>query len=284
MTKKYADFIKRFDEGQIVLILVLITVVGLTIGLSLISRTITDIRISSQIEQSSRAFSAAEAGIETALRGNIAIGPTGTINLEGASANYKVRQLGGNTDDYNTPLTEVGSNQTLWLVDHNPDNSINESGYSYPVNSILEICFGSVPGSDPAVLVSIFYKDGNEYKVAKKAYDSVSRSNGFMMADVLGGYCEGKFPFRKLIIPSTDADSTTDDFEIDPASIFLFLRLQPIYSATAFTVSPQSILPVQGRIIDSIGQTETGVVRKIQVVQGYPVLPALLDFTFFSEN
>src|SRR3989338_5751978 len=145
MTKKYADFIKRFDEGQIVLILVLITVVGLTIGLSLISRTITDIRISSQIEQSSRAFSAAEAGIETALRGNVEIGPTGTVSLEGASANYSVSTVGGTDANYNLSLTEVGNSQTVWLVEHNADDSINESGYSYPVSSTLEVCFGTRP-------------------------------------------------------------------------------------------------------------------------------------------
>jgi len=37
------------NSGQVVLILILITVVGLTIGLAMISRTITDIRITSQI-------------------------------------------------------------------------------------------------------------------------------------------------------------------------------------------------------------------------------------------
>ena len=272
------------NKGQIVLILVLITVVGLTIGLSLISRTITDIRISSQIEQSSRAFSAAEAGIETALRGNVEIGPTGTVSLEGASANYSVSTVGGTDANYNLSLTEVGNSQTVWLVEHNADDSINESGYSYPVSSTLEVCFGTRPDSNGAVLVSIFYKDGTDYKMAKKAIDSSVRDNGFIIADVLGNYCGGQFRFRKIIMPSTDANSNTNDFNISPSAILLFLRLQPLYEASAITIDPQSILPVQGRIISSIGQTATGVARKIQVYQGYPVLPSLLDFSFFTEN
>ena len=278
------NFIKmRLDSGQIVLILVLITVVGLTVGLSLISRTITDIRISSQIEQSTRAFSAAEAGIETALRGNIAVGPTGTVNLEGASANYAVQQLGGNNDNYNLPLTEVGNNQTIWLVDHDSDGNINEAGYSYPADSVIEVCFGSRPGSTPAVMVSLFYKEGTEYRIAKRAYDSVAQDNGFILADILGNYC-GDYLYRMKIVASSDSDSSTDDFNISPASALLFMRLQPIYEATAFTVTPESNLPVQGKIISSIGQTETGVARRIQVFQGYQVLPALLDFTFYNEN
>ncbi|OGG16751.1 hypothetical protein A3D78_01490 [Candidatus Gottesmanbacteria bacterium RIFCSPHIGHO2_02_FULL_39_14] len=278
----------RFDRGQIVLILVLITVVGLTIGLSLISRTITDIRISSQIEQSSRAFSAAEAGIETALRGNIAVGPTGTVSLEGASANFAVQTLGGTSDNYNLPLTEAGNSQTVWLIEHSDDNTINESGESYPTNSIIEICFGSksevTEEKAPAILVSLYYKEAAEYKVAKKAFDPYeARDNGFDHADELGPYC-GNFLYRKKIIAHQDGDSGTVDFDIQPSSTLLLMRIQPLYEATAITVDPERELPIQGKIISSIGQTSTGVARKIQVYQSYPVLPGLLDFTFFSEN
>lgn len=274
----------KFDEGQIVLILVLITVVGLTIGLSLISRTITDIRITSQTEQSSRAFSAAEAGIETALSGNIAVGPTGSVNLPGASANYSVSEVGGNNQKINLPLTEVGSGQTVWLIDHNADGSINESGYSYPTINTLEVCFNSLSNSNPAVLASIFYQEDNNFKISKKAFDSIARGNNLLMSDTIGGYCNGSYRNRFIISPSNDADSATTDFNINPTAKLYFLRLQPLYDSTAFTILPQANLPIQGKIISSIGQTESNVVRKIQVFQGYPILPALLDFTFFTEN
>src|SRR3990167_5301279 len=98
MKRKYTRFLNRFiflNRGQIILILVLITVVGLTIALSLVSRTISDIRITSQIEQSSKAFSAAEAGVETALRTSVVGGPTGTVSLAGAAASYIVKAQGG---------------------------------------------------------------------------------------------------------------------------------------------------------------------------------------------
>ena len=267
----------RSDRGQIVLILVLITVVGLTIGLSLVSRTITDIRISSQIEQSSRAFSAAEAGIETALRGNIEVGPTGTVALGGgASANYSVQTFGGTNEEFNVPLTQVGNSQTVWLIDHDSENAIDYTGNSYPVSSTLEICFNNL-NNNPAILVSIFYQDGNEYKIAKKAYDSIVRGNNLVISDTIGNYCGGKYKNRIVIVPETD-------FGINPAAKLLFIRFQPLYEATAFTIIPQSDLPIQGKIITSIGQTGSNVVRKIQVVQSYPILPSLLDFSFFSEN
>ncbi|MFH0863897.1 MAG: PilX N-terminal domain-containing pilus assembly protein, partial [Candidatus Gottesmanbacteria bacterium] len=57
------------QNGQILLIVLLVMVVGLTMGLSLATRSATDVKISSQLEHSSRAFAAAEAGIEAALKG-----------------------------------------------------------------------------------------------------------------------------------------------------------------------------------------------------------------------
>ena len=276
----------RNDRGQIILILVLITVVGLTIGLSLVSRTITDIRISSQIEQSSRAFSAAEAGIETALKSNIAVVPTGTVSLVGASANYQVQTIGGSTANIDLPITAVGSNQTVWLIEHDANGAIVESGYSYPVNQQLEICFNNLM-NNPAVMISIFYKENTSYKVAKKAFESSTAhgSNNLIMSDTLGSYCNGKYQNRVIAMPATDANAATHDFGISPVNTkLLFLRLQPIYDTTAFTLKPAANMPIQGRIITSVGQTQTNVVRKIQVFQGFSILPSLLDFAFFSEN
>ncbi|MBU3957074.1 hypothetical protein KKI19_02265 [Patescibacteria group bacterium] len=47
---------KRDSSGQALLIILLVMAVALTIGLSVVSRSITDIRISQEQEQSARAF------------------------------------------------------------------------------------------------------------------------------------------------------------------------------------------------------------------------------------
>ena len=57
----------KYQKGQILLLVVLVMTIALTIGLSLATRTITDIRTTTEEENSQRAFSAAEAGIEKAL-------------------------------------------------------------------------------------------------------------------------------------------------------------------------------------------------------------------------
>ena len=167
------------------------------------------------------------------------------------------------------------------MIEHNADGSINETGSSYSADLSLDICWGSEPSGNPAVLVSLYYKEGSEYKVAKAAYDSTPRGNNFYQADTAGSYCSSDYRFKKTITPSAVPEN---GFEIYSASKLLLLRIQPLYENTIMAVKPAISLPVQGKIITSIGKTETGVVRKIQVHQGYSILPTLLDFGLFSED
>ena len=55
------------ESGQALLIVVLSLAVVLTVVLSILARSVTDIKLSTGSEESLRAFSAAEAGIERAL-------------------------------------------------------------------------------------------------------------------------------------------------------------------------------------------------------------------------
>src|SRR3970040_1823596 len=54
-------------SGQILILVLLIVVVALAVGLSVASRNITNLRTSTQTEQSQRAFTAAEGGVEDVL-------------------------------------------------------------------------------------------------------------------------------------------------------------------------------------------------------------------------
>ncbi len=285
--KKLLDYSWQDQAGQVVLILVLVTIVGLTVGLSLISRTVTDIRISSQIEQSSRAFSAAEAGIESALKGAVIGGPTGTVSLSDSSAKYNVSALGGSSSVYYFPYSEAANIQTLWLMPHNTDGvTLNENGpwpdpsdQPYPTASSVDICFGSGTTGNPAIVVGLFYKDGTDYKFVKSAYDSLTRGNKFNLADVAGSYCDGTFRFKKTI-------TATTDFGIAASAKLLMLRIQIIYDGSVIAIKPavNTSLPIQGKLITSLGKTDTGVARKIQVNNSFSVLPFNLDFTLFVEN
>src|SRR3989338_9342906 len=58
----------KSPKGQILILFLLVLVVGLAIVLSVASRSITDIRTTTTSDESNRAYFAAEAGIEEALK------------------------------------------------------------------------------------------------------------------------------------------------------------------------------------------------------------------------
>src|SRR5258708_9711539 len=73
------------QNGQIVVVLVLVMLVALTIGLAITLRSVSDVTTSTQTEQSSRAFSAAEAGIERAIQDGPGAAQTSQFALDNQS-------------------------------------------------------------------------------------------------------------------------------------------------------------------------------------------------------
>jgi len=65
---KFFALFKNNQSGQILIIFLLVLVVGLAIALSIASRTVTDIRQTTTSDESNRAYFAAEAGVERALK------------------------------------------------------------------------------------------------------------------------------------------------------------------------------------------------------------------------
>src|SRR4051794_3885316 len=58
------------QSGQVVIILLLIMLVGLIVAITITQRSVNDLAVSSQTESATRAFSAAEAGLEKAISTN----------------------------------------------------------------------------------------------------------------------------------------------------------------------------------------------------------------------
>lgn len=281
---------KKNQKGQIVLILVLMTIVGVTIGLSLISRTIQDVRISSQIEQSSRAFSAAEAGIENALKYSSAgTSYTGNINVGGTSSSYqsRVENIGGTAGGstlVSFGLTDVNQSQTIWLADHTPGGDLIETPV-YPLGQPISICW-QTGATVPAAIITLYYKDGTNYYVVKGAYDPLlvrRGSNLFRPPDASGNCGVSGYNYQVTITPSTVSGSNYQVFSSN--SILLFVKVMMLYGNSSIVArsSTTNSFPSQGKQITSVGQTTTGVTRRIQVMQGFKTLPSPLDFAVFSQ-
>ncbi|MBI3385734.1 hypothetical protein HY031_01470 [Candidatus Gottesmanbacteria bacterium] len=268
------------DAGQIALITILVLAVGATVALSLIARTTIDTSISSQVEESSRAFSAAEAGVEQALQS----GQGGTqIVANGVTYNATVATVGGNAAVYQLPSkTPEGSTETVWFVNHNADGSINEAVTF--TGASLDICWSYEQPVQPAIAMGILYKAASDgsYRVARDAFDPDSgraNTNHFtVIPSPPSGGCGQSNYYRRTINFAA--------YGINPAAdILLALRLRPVYVQTQFAFDPGSFtIPLQGSQIVSTGTTQTGVTRKVVVNKSYASAPTLFDATVFSES
>ncbi len=81
------------QAGYALVAVMVILAAGLIIGIGAISRSVTDIKISSETEEAARAFSAAEAGIEEALRQDLASWSGGPIPVGDLTAEVAVRAV-----------------------------------------------------------------------------------------------------------------------------------------------------------------------------------------------
>ncbi len=264
----------RGQSGQILLIILLVMVVGLTIGLSLATRSNTDIKVSNQLEQSSRAFSAAEAGIEAALKGETV--PVSPVTL-GNNANY-IFQRAVDTGNSTILSRNVAIADTFSVLLSRYDTvagALSQDEVDDYDGSTVDVCWKKPDGStqaEPAMEISLVYKtQTGDYKILRGAYDSEGRGNNFTAAvakDCGLGFSHG--------ITFGMAEPTAKN-------VALLLRLRPFYGQADIGVSGVTSFPGQGDTITSTGSSG-GSTRKIVVTETYPVPPAILDYVLFSEQ
>ena len=258
----------KYQRGQTLLIIVLIMFVGLTVSLTLISRTTTDIKFSREFEESSRALSAAEAGIEEALR-DITIAQAGPTPRSIGSAEYKIDYDDSVQGEGPFSLGKIEKENvgTVWLANYN--NGPGTFTQAYTANSIA-LCWKEADADPPDIEAIILYKDGSDYKVARDFYKY----------DLAGtGDCGNPGFYSK-----------GTDISLPTGVTLLALRLKPIGSNPAIVgggafaaVDPPdgNPLPSQGKEIISTGKAGD-TTRKVRVVKSYPSWPEIFDYVLFS--
>lgn len=255
--------------GQALLLVVLIMVVGLTVGLAVASRSITNVRTTTEEENSQRAFSAAEAGIEQALKtGGATTGSFASDNQSQFSATVTELEDDGTGIILNAENpVPVDDGIDVWLVPHDSDG---KPVYTTPWTGNLTIYWGAqgLAGCDEAALeIVLIYSDTPSPNTAKsKRYttDACPERRSLNNFDNLaqgGESLKGKNFEYKVAPPINVVNGYV-------------VRIIPLYKSTILAVKSGGIstLPSQGKIIESTGTSDT-TKRKITYFQGYPQLP-----------
>lgn len=256
------------EFGQTILILILVLTAGLAIGISVVQRSLSDISTSSKVEQSSRAFSAAEAGIERALSGgnisgNLSVGDSGSKTTVSDSGNLP---LANKALEY-PPITKEELAH-IWLA---PDYT----------NTNFDVYFGkeNTPTNDkPALEVTVITSSGGNYSSTKKFFDADSSrisTNGFTACS------------PSSVITNNNTQATTFLCKASVSGYSgtpILARIRMLYSSISqpLAVAPTvGSLPPQAHIFTSTG-TAGDTQRKVQVFKLDKVVPFYFDYALFS--
>ena len=290
-------------KGQAILALILIMAVALAIGVSVIQKSLVDVTTSTKVEQSQRAFSAAEAGIEKALR--IGTNTGGTIPLENqSSADFQGSGLlpyeapvGSQQDGLEYPPISKEEFAHVWLAD--PTSTTNPPAQFYmPASKTtsrgIEIYWGNPSLEKAAIAVKIIYYNGTSYQAAAYYFDSDATrvsSNGFTdaSANCISPAVNTTSGINRVFYCKRIIDSSSSP--AFPSSGLMLLRIRLLYNSTSQQVALRGYgtcgrdcsLPPQARIIVSKG-TSGETQRTLQVFQVPRVVPPYFDFAIFSAG
>lgn len=282
----------NYKKGQAVLVILLSLSVVLIIVMYIISRSITDISLSSKEEDSLRAFSAAEAGIERALViGGGSSGAIGDANFNASVTNFA---QGASSVIYPFSL-KSGENALFWFVGHNADGTLGCATESCFTGSSARFCWGdpTTPPDNaqtPALEITVYYKTlSGEYRVGRKVVDPNQNgrtlSNGYTTG---GGTCtiDGQaFEFQNTVnfgAGGLNIANTSTGGVLQYATVKLLYNTSVAHKvAIDVTGSMPSLLPSQGVKVNSSGNFADAN-RAIEVFQLHPETPPIFANVIYS--
>lgn len=287
------------NAGQALLLVLLSMAVVLTIVLSIVSRSITDISVSTREEEALRAFSAAEAGIEQSLVVGTSVGQT-QIGDASFATNVTSAASGGKEFSYPIELSS-GESVVTWFVAHDASgNLVCNAGNPCFTGSTVKFCWGKAGTSSnstttPAIEASIFYTTvPGDYSTARIARETADpngarrATNSFSSADAGTCQVEGTtYQFQKTInFPPIGILPAVYNSQngLQYAVVRMFYNTDVSHLVgTSVNFPGTSNLPPQGLKLESLG-TSGEATRKIEVFQGYGEVPPLFGGVLFSTS
>lgn len=255
---------KTLQKGQMLLIVILVMTVALTVGLSVATRSITNLRVTEEEEASQRAFSAAEAGIEQALK---LTQPGDYFSKQKLSENARIEKV---------TITELSRSQLL-LNNNNPilkDDGVDIWLSTYPDyappqwSGDLDIYWGSssddcqqTPASNTQAAIEVVLLTGPE--------------NNPVATHYVYDPCPQRRVENNFAVPLAGRQLLTTQFANRVRISLnqgLIARIIPLYASTSIGIEGNSPFPPQGSVIESVGKSGESQ-HKISVFRGYPKVP-----------
>jgi hypothetical protein len=263
-------------KGQVALIVLIVSAIVMTIGLSLSKKSVVDTKINVDQELLKQAFNAAESGVDYYL----GTGSTAYVASDQQSAaNVKVTTIGGGSGVVNLGAVTLANNfNYTWLVAHNPDGSLNMLPFGA---TAMSICVDN--GFNGSLMINYFYKSVAGYQVYRTGYNVVTpdRVSGFTNVAPASGSCPGIGTMKQITLGSLPLAG------VQP----MLLAVKPIGSSTKMVTMADAVFPDQEMEISSTGragdvQSTTGVRvnREVNVINQYQIPSFMMEAVTAAGN
>ena len=261
-------------RGQIGLIVVLIMAVGLTIGLAIVSQSVTNVSISETEEKSLRAFNAAEAGIEEILRQ-----PTVTIGASQVTVGDLQAQV--NVTSKTDQRLVLKANETMEVPLEGA--TATQVKISWVDKNDLTQNPGTCSegeGKAPASLEILWLRSISgqvvPYRYLYNACGDLDTANWFTTSSPDSE--AGTDPYlSQVTFTDIQGDNTQATYDIT-------MRIRTFYNQATLAVTAVGggELPIQEYQLLSTATTDTGETRSVEVTKSVEAWPPIFDYVLFS--
>lgn len=273
---------KKSQDGQVLLIILLVVSVLLVVGLSAVSRSVTDIKTSRQSQEAARALWVAQAGLEEAIKTG-----SGIESLDTSGITYKVdrTQIGeGSYFQFPNPIS-ANESVTIWLVNHNETTGAIE----IPPIQVSQLRIGWSAFGDtenPALEATLIYKSGVNFFTRRYVYDPNNSHSTNFAGDA------GSCTFGETDFAGGTVFAHCSGIIAFPAGIPYLMRIKLLFNSSPQPVgvevtaaSLSQSFPIQGQCYDSTAKVnESGVTRRLRECRFWPVTPSIFDNLLWSGS
>jgi Tfp pilus assembly protein PilX len=247
------------QTGATGVIIILIMIVLLTVGISVFTNTAQDVATTTQTEESTRVFHAAEAGIENAL----------SQIYEAEQANTAIQEGDFTTGVDNNIIYSIAQRTTLDITVPKGDT------VEIPINSVdpadsIDISWAAdsedcASGEPAALLLSMYYRS-NPTLVKHFALDGCNTRGSTNNFQIAGAGSNGyKFTYQRGIPPEPK-----------------IIRIQPLFNSTQIKVEGLQDTSQYGILSRSEAATGGEEAQSILVERTLPSAPTFMNYALVS--
>ncbi len=256
------------QKGQVLLLTIMLLATVLTVTLAVTFKSTTETQLTKQEEDSQKALSAAEAGVEAALKqGNVTIGGSGILPGSGFTGQASI-SVSTDPDTFVTPLLQKDQQYTFYLTDY---TSAGLGTTYWP--GFFDIYFMSEVGATPSLELTQITSANlvKRFIMNPAASTQINKLPGGDLATTGGSAWQGFNFTYKTTIAFNGANTK-------------LLIIRTLFASTRIGIHRTSgpALPTQGKYVTSEARsTGTGVTKQVQLFQSYPQIPTEFFVTSF---